>query len=310
MHRRRDRQIVLLAHQRHAGVGAAVQIDHLLFSYAQLGGVARRGQDHRRAQLDRILRHHPAAIGIVEPVVAMLVGQQFRRCPLPGKLRMFASQRHAGKGFPQFRHALRIADAIHSQPRPPGVFNNAIGHRHIDNALPPFIGGQHLVFTGNQIGHLAGCRLAPVEVVTAPPGPLDGPHILRARQDHRLILAGMDLAGELVQMLLRALAADIAIKQSRGVETGRGGDRLGMIFRRTEVVRQAAVMKQANRQQAVNRRRQRLFRAAVGQRLLNRGRRQIDRRGPFKTLRFFQFLSARFADADQHRRPGICQSHC
>ncbi|MDM8010683.1 MAG: hypothetical protein QUV08_06940 [Parasphingorhabdus sp.] len=48
-------------------------------------------------------------------------------------------------------------------------------------------------------------------------------------------------------------------------------------------------MKQANRQQAVNRRRQLLSRAAVGQRLLNRGRRQIDRRGPFKACDSFSF---------------------
>ena len=223
---------------------------------------------------------------------------------------MFARQRHTGKSLPQFGHALRIAVAVHAEPRAPGVFDNPVGHRHVDNALPPFIGGQHLVFIGDQVGHVAGRRLVPVQFVAAPAGPLDRTDIFRAGQDHRFIFAGMDLAGECVEMLLRALAADIAIEQRGGVETGGRSDRFGMIFRRAAIVRQAAVVEQANRQQAVDRRRQLLSRAAVGQRLANRGRRQIDRRGPFKPLRFFQFLPARFADADQHRRHGICQSHC
>ena len=86
---------------------AAVQVDYLVFGYAEIFRMTRRVVTITRCtQSHCILRHHPAAIGIIELIVAAAILQQFFCAPVLCKLCMFTRGCNRGEGKTKARPCL------------------------------------------------------------------------------------------------------------------------------------------------------------------------------------------------------------
>ena len=141
--RSRHRKVGTLRIRRLFGFGCTRQPDHFVCCDAQLARSACARQDDRPAQIDRILRHAPAAVNVGDMIIALMLGNELFGCKSLRELRVRAGQRFGRHRRAILGHLDKIVMAAHPTVNTPRIFEQRIGKHHRYDAVADFGAAQY-----------------------------------------------------------------------------------------------------------------------------------------------------------------------
>ncbi|STZ35852.1 Uncharacterised protein [Mycolicibacterium smegmatis] len=189
-------------------VGVPAQVHPLLFGHTEFACGFHRHHQQRGTLVHLVARDHQTRVGVDDHAIRCSDGEQFLDRALRRRRRIRVLGGHFRERGKQLGHREAIVGNREAQAGAAGVLQKAVLHRGTDQAVADRVLVEDSVVPVAAVLQLPVDGLGVVRLVLGLGEVAQRGGVLRAEDQHDVVLTGRDLAAELRREVLRALPAD------------------------------------------------------------------------------------------------------